>query len=277
VFFSFIFLFCIFVFGLYFWLKSREAGEKTSQRASYELYPMRLIAFGIFWFFITLTVESSIIPIADVIFEHRVYLPSVGIFISATSAMFIWINKYAISETSGWDKLKYFFIAAMVVFSSVYSILTYTRNTLWQDEVAFWKDVVTKSPNKARPYNELGRAYRNQGHFNYIYEAIEMFNTALRLDPECEDAYNNLGLAYMSLRLHEQAFIYLHYLLKLNPNNVDAHYNIGLIHMAKGNIDSARSEFETALRIDPFFDKASEELTKIYTSRNRIMNDLPHL
>jgi hypothetical protein len=41
----------------------------------------RLASFAIFWFFITLSVESSIIPIRDVIYEHRVYLPSVGFVI----------------------------------------------------------------------------------------------------------------------------------------------------------------------------------------------------
>ena len=48
----------------------------------------RLISFGIFWFFITLSVESSIIPIRDVIFEHRVYLPSVGFVIFLTVAIY---------------------------------------------------------------------------------------------------------------------------------------------------------------------------------------------
>ena len=38
----------------------------------------RLVSFGIFWFFITLSVTSSFIVIHDVIFEHRLYLPSVG-------------------------------------------------------------------------------------------------------------------------------------------------------------------------------------------------------
>jgi hypothetical protein len=38
----------------------------------------RLISFGIIWFFVTLSVTSSVIVIYDVIFEHRLYLPSVG-------------------------------------------------------------------------------------------------------------------------------------------------------------------------------------------------------
>jgi hypothetical protein len=38
----------------------------------------RLVSFGIVWFFVTLSVTSSFIVIFDVIFEHRLYLPSVG-------------------------------------------------------------------------------------------------------------------------------------------------------------------------------------------------------
>jgi hypothetical protein len=43
----------------------------------------RVIAFFIFWFFIILSPTSSFIPIRDVIYEHRLYLPSVGFFLIA--------------------------------------------------------------------------------------------------------------------------------------------------------------------------------------------------
>ena len=41
----------------------------------------RLIAFFILWFFVILSPTSSFIPIIDVIFEHRLYLASVGFFV----------------------------------------------------------------------------------------------------------------------------------------------------------------------------------------------------
>lgn len=62
-FFCFLFLLTLAILALYLFKRSR------------------LISFAISWFFITLSVESSIIPIRDVIFEHRVYLPSVGFVI----------------------------------------------------------------------------------------------------------------------------------------------------------------------------------------------------
>jgi hypothetical protein len=67
---SFLFLASIVAFGVWMFKNSR------------------LISFGIFWFFITLSVESSIIPIRDVIFEHRVYLPSVGFVMFLTVAIY---------------------------------------------------------------------------------------------------------------------------------------------------------------------------------------------
>ncbi|PKL14979.1 MAG: hypothetical protein CVV49_22185 [Spirochaetae bacterium HGW-Spirochaetae-5] len=49
----------------------------------------RLISFGIFWFFLTMSVESSIIPISqNVIFEHRTYLSGFGFFMALTGTFF---------------------------------------------------------------------------------------------------------------------------------------------------------------------------------------------
>lgn len=40
----------------------------------------RLVTFLILWWYNTISPSSSVVPIIDVIFEHRVYLPSVGFF-----------------------------------------------------------------------------------------------------------------------------------------------------------------------------------------------------
>ncbi len=56
---------------------------------------MELIPFGIAWFYIGLSPVQSFVPIIDVIFEHRVYMPSIGffiVFISAYEAIFDWFG-----------------------------------------------------------------------------------------------------------------------------------------------------------------------------------------
>src|SRR5208283_746966 len=93
---SFIFLASIFGTGIYMLqrAKSIEQIAKTKDQKGlyftpYALCSLRLIGFGILWFFMTLSVESGIIPIADVIFEHRLYLSSAGAFIAVAASAFI--------------------------------------------------------------------------------------------------------------------------------------------------------------------------------------------
>ncbi len=62
---------------------------RRSQGASTE----RVVSFFILWFFIILSPTSSFIPIIDVIFEHRVYLASLGFFVIFTIAVDGAINR----------------------------------------------------------------------------------------------------------------------------------------------------------------------------------------
>lgn len=55
-----------------------------------------LLPYGVAWFYITLSPTQSFVPILDVIFEHRVYLPSIGffiVFIAVFESVFDWAAK----------------------------------------------------------------------------------------------------------------------------------------------------------------------------------------
>ena len=58
-----------------------------------------LIAFSLFWFFLTLAPESSFVPISDVINEHRMYVPLLGcaIFLAGGLHFVFSKNKTALS------------------------------------------------------------------------------------------------------------------------------------------------------------------------------------
>lgn len=57
--------------GTYMIISTRKAQESRK----------RVAGFFIFWYFILLSPTSSIVPIIDAIYEHRVYLPSLGFFV----------------------------------------------------------------------------------------------------------------------------------------------------------------------------------------------------
>ena len=64
--------------------------------AAFWLYKKKgwlLIPFGVAWFYIGLSPVQSIVPIIDVIFEHRLYMPSIGFFLAfvvAYEGLFEW-------------------------------------------------------------------------------------------------------------------------------------------------------------------------------------------
>ncbi|HXX58309.1 MAG TPA: tetratricopeptide repeat protein, partial [Thermodesulfovibrionales bacterium] len=166
VFLSFLFLLAILGLGVYLLLRGMK--NNSPSLATHH----RLMGFGILWFFITLSVESSIIPIADVIFEHRLYLPLVGVFTGMTTGLLIAAKRLKI-ETA--------VILLFVLLTLLFSGLTYARNNQWRDEISLWQDIVEKSPHKARPYNGLGAAYASSGQLD---KAIAEYQTALRLKPD---------------------------------------------------------------------------------------------
>ena len=131
----------------------------TFRLSPFAFYHSRLIVFGILWFFIALSVESSFIPIVDVIFEHRVYLPSVGAFIAIAGCINILVYRF---KSIGQKKAV--MLCALVI--AVLSAATFMRNNIWRSEVSLWEDVVKKSPNKVRALHLLASTYLDHGRID---------------------------------------------------------------------------------------------------------------
>ena len=92
---SLIILLAIIGFALYLLIKPPSPPLEKGGKGGI-LHHGRLIAFFILWFFIILSPTSSFVPIIDVIFEHRLYLPSVGFFVLFSLAfdrVFEYMNK----------------------------------------------------------------------------------------------------------------------------------------------------------------------------------------
>jgi Tfp pilus assembly protein PilF len=228
VFLSFLCLLTIFCLGGYLFYRSR-----------FTVHSSRLIAFGIFWFFVTLSVESSIIPIRDVINEHRLYLPSIGFFVACIAAF-----DQAISA----KKIKIGIVAGLIL---ILSLSTYSRNSIWKDSQTLWQDVIKKAPNNARAYNNLGVVFKNQGEFD---KAIEQFKKSLSANRNYTAVYFNLGDVQYRLRNYDNAVAYLKQALtgKFDQQlHLDILNKLGRTYSAMGQTEKAIETFEEAARLFP--------------------------
>jgi tetratricopeptide (TPR) repeat protein len=199
----------------------------------------RLISFGIFWFFLTLSVESSIIPISqNVIFEHRTYLPGLGFFLVLTGVVFYFIRDR--SSQVAWV------ILVLLVLTN--TVLTYERNKVWKSEYTLWADCLNKSPNKPRSLCYYGKALSDAGH---AFEALMYYNKAIKVNPRFYAAYYNRGNAKVNLGDYKEAIEDYEETLRINPSFSDAHYNLGNALARKGKMVEAITHLKEAIKLKP--------------------------
>lgn len=199
---------------------------------------LRLASFGILWFFVTLSVESSIIPIPDVIFEHRVYLASVGAFATLAVFAYLLLKRYPVHVRAG-------VLGAVIV---VLAGATFARNQVWGSGISLWSDVVRKSPQKGRPHYNLARFLAQE---NRSDEALAHALQAVRFEPSNPLAYNLIGQIMGKNGNYVQAAAALDEAIRLDPGLVGAHMNLGDVYRLAGLTGKALDEYEMALRLTP--------------------------
>ncbi len=214
----------------------------------------RLISFGILWFFITLLPESSFIPLKDVIFEHRLYLPMLGYSLFLVCALYYVVrNKTARA-------------IILILIIQTYAFMAFSRNSVWQDQIALGADIVKKSPNKARSYIHLGTAYMSKGMYSY---AIDNFLKALEIAPDYSEAYYNLGASYYEKKDFDKAIFYFNKTLQINPMDLEANYYRGMSFNYKKEYAKAILDFKQVLHINPGYVEASLSLANASSVINK--------
>lgn len=249
----------------------------------------RLLSFGIFWFILALLPESSFVPIKDVIFEHRLYLPMAGfsLFLAAGAGY------CGVGRRQKWVFLG---LAALV---AGYALLTWQRNKVWRSEYVLWDDVIRKSPRLARAYLNRGAASHMRGDIDPAFrdynKAIELgiddpivfnnrgmifqsrgdvhaaladFDTGIRLNPLYAGIWNSRGVAYRSIGALDAAIRDFSMAVKINRYYTTAIFNRGTTYQLKGDLDLALADYETALDQDPRMAAAYANRAKIYFSRH---------
>src|SRR6266511_4314591 len=205
--------------------------------------PGLLLFFGIVWFFVTLSVESSIIPIRDVIFEHRMYLPSAGAAVALGAALLWAIERMRLRASLARQAA-----VGLLLTTGPLGVATYARNLVWKDDLTLWGDAVSKSPGKARPHNNLGKALIDS---EATSEAVNELLAALKIAPPNADALSNLGVAYAKQGRADEAIAAAMAAVAIKPADARAHNTLGTAYEVKSQIDDAVREYREAIRLAP--------------------------
>ncbi len=247
----------------------------------------RLLSFCLLWFFVNQVVESTIIGL-EMVFEHRLYLPSVGLAILAGVALLRVVQNRTLALTG----------SIMIV--SLLGLGTVVRNGAWESPRALWSDAVSKSPGSARAHVNLGVALRRAGegeaakrhyeqaldidpgfakaYFNLgavraeegdLEGAKQLYADALRLKPNYPRAHFFLGVALFEQGALDAAIHHYSEVLRIQPRQVDAYNNLGTALQAQGRVDAAIESYREAIRIRPDYRRAHFNLGLALLHRER--------
>jgi len=212
-------------------------------------YGFPLLAYGL-----SHLLESGPINL-ELVFEHRMYLPMTFLVLLITNLLVDFVR------VGQWVML--LFLSLLL---APLSVASYERNKVWSEPLVFLRDCATKSPNKFRPWYNLGTELGMAGRFA---EAAPALLHALRLKPGHSLAHNQLGNVYLMTGRQADALLQYRYAVAANPKNYEALFNLATQYYMKGARPEAVRLFQQFIAQAPSPFDAARQQAQVYLQRLR--------
>jgi tetratricopeptide (TPR) repeat protein len=199
-----------FVIGLFFMLGLFVSIAFTSATRN-----LRPVAFGLSWFFLALLPTSSFQPLSEVMNDHRMFFPNIGLIISVVWLLYLLFKKLELT-TFKTSTAKIALSGLAVLFIGAYAYGTVQRNKVWDNDETLWLDVTIKSPKNGRGLMNYALTQYNksfeyvakgdkQEAIKYLNRSIDYYTRGLKYNPYYSYLHINLALAYDALGAQEGA------------------------------------------------------------------------
>lgn len=265
-------------------------------------YP--LMSLAILWYFLAISLESFIAIGSDLYFEHRNYLPLVGLLIGLIGTL---ASKEKLADKSH---------LILIPFILFMLFTTIKRNEVFKDSISLWTDTIQKTPYNLRARIALGNSYLKDFQ---VDKAIEQYDSVLSFEKTRQsptfllDALYLKGMAYVYLEQAEEAQGSLRImetlpyksektlllrsaidLLRDKPtsaeqalqevkadlkglNQLVANILLADAYRAQGEINKALETYKSVLAIDPLNTSAHYGIGKAFLSIGQKDQALPYL
>lgn len=206
----------------------------------------RVAAFGVLWFFLHLSVTSSVVPLRDLLAEHRLYLPSLGLLLALGVALDRLLERRALWARPG-------VVAAVAAVSwAAPALALHLRNAAWESPRALFEDCVAKSPWNPRAWLSYGHALAAEGRLD---EAEQAYQRALPLaagDPGMTgQLIRNLAHGYLGQGRIDEAERLLAGAIATGAQDADLLANLAVVKLHRGQFDEADRLARRSVAITP--------------------------
>jgi len=196
----------------------------------------RAATFWLGFAIVALLPSSSLIPIADFAFEHRMYLTVGALAVLVTLAGGTLPPRIATV------------LGAVAVVALAATAIA--RNEVWRDPVTLWTDNLAKTPAKQRVYRNLEEAYQRRGDESgmrrVVLTEIETLRRLQRDDPRNVEVLTGLANGLARIGRTEEALAAVREAVRLDPRDAVARAAHGALLMQLGRPEDAIAPLEMA-------------------------------
>ena len=230
----------------------------------------RLATFCIAWVFVTLAPTSSVLPLKDAAFEHRMYLPVIGLAWLLVVGGYDLLAALAARTGQSPDALRRGGAIALGVWLALLALATVHRNTVFADPFLFAEDNVRKAPGHWRAQYQFAEILSQRGQ---QAEAVAAYEESVRLNPAQGSPRIALGSAYMKQKRYDDAERVLEPATHLLEESVVAAASLNLAgaYQARGDTARAQSALKRTLQLRPQWTAAQRQLAGLYARDNRFV------
>jgi tetratricopeptide (TPR) repeat protein len=203
----------------------------------------RVIGFGLLWFLIAL-LPTSLFALAEVMNDHRTFLPYIGLVIAIAGAASLLVSRQA--KRSLPVKIAATGTVILILCASGYA--TFQRNKVWKTEESLWRNVATKSPRNPRGLMNYGNTLMAKGDFA---GALDHFHRALAFAPRYSFLLINLAIAEEATKQSQAAEQHFRDALQLAPTSPDSYSYYARYLLSHARAAEAVPLLQKALDLSP--------------------------
>lgn len=211
-------------------------------------------------FFLILAPTSSVMPIADLAVEHRMYLP-----LTCVVALAVFGIGALLRVVAGEMELK-IGAALVVVIAMSLGARTFIRNYDYASGITIWDKVILDKPNNPRGWQNLGALLLQEGERE---QAMYCFERVISILPDYAAAHGGMGDIYLQEMRPDIAMEHYREAARIKPEVPGFHYDLGRALLMVGEFEESREHLLRAIELQPKYPKAYNNLGLGYLQQER--------
>ena len=189
-----------------------------------------IAAFAVLWLAAALVPSSTLVPLREMVVDHRAYLGGMGIALALGVLL--------------WTPERRFFAAALLVLMAARS---WQYERVLGDPVRAWEDAVRRAPGSPDAWRALADAYAQRGD----PRAEVALQRAVAVAPGDARTWASIALRHAESGRWAEAAEALRTAIAADPRDARLQDNLGLVLEAQGRTDEAAAAYEAATRLSP--------------------------